>query len=236
MSGLQHTMRRWMTILLLLQLDEVDSFIPRPTAVTTSFRPGRCSLSLRTPRRAIDRDSALEEKEEEEAEISPMNYSDTEDGDTEKNFTALPMEGIDAVRLDFYARVRAVWTRLVSSITEQLSRGRVWLEEEAMGSIWFLAFLNFSFLAGVAAFAAWNIEVLGGKKWSAPPIVTPEVRAAPTAKKVVFRKPQWRFPTSVRGTYSEDLSSPSKSSPLSNEPDGESREGSVGTIERIRDA
>ena len=136
----------------------------------------------------------------------------------------------------FYARVRAVWTRLVSSITEQLSRGRVWLEEEAMGSIWFLAFLNFSFLAGVAAFAAWNIEVLGGKKWSAPPIVTPEVRAAPTAKKVVFRKPQWRFPTSVRGTYSEDLSSPSKSSPLINEPDGESREGSVGTIERIRDA
>ena len=147
MSGLQHTMRRWMTILLLLQLDEVDSFIPRPTAVTTSFRPGGCSLSLRTPRRAIDRDSALEEKEEEEAEISPMNYSDTEDGDAENNFTALPMEGIDAVRLDFYARVRAVWTRLVSSITEQLSRGRVWLEEEAMGSIWFLAFLNCSFLA-----------------------------------------------------------------------------------------
>ena len=119
------------------------------------------------------------------------------------------MAGLGAVRLDIYARAREVWAELVAFITERLSRARVWLEEDSAGSIWFLAFVNVSFLAAVAAFAAWNIEVLGGKKWSGPKtIVQPVLKGAAPATKVVFRRPEWNFP-GIKTSYSSITPPPS---------------------------
>mmetsp|Transcript_32280 Transcript_32280/g.63924 ORF Transcript_32280/g.63924 Transcript_32280/m.63924 type:complete len:238 (+) Transcript_32280:93-806(+) len=97
---------------------------------------------------------------------------------------------------EVYARIRRAWDGLVSLVSRSVKASGAWVRDDGAGQLAFLFFANFAFLAAVAAFAAWNVELLGGRKWSGPDtgIVVPKVIVPAGSSSVKFQKPVWKFP------------------------------------------
>ena len=86
------------------------------------------------------------------------------------------------------ARLAVAW------LIRKNERTKDWLLNDPSGSLVLSGVFSFAFLASVALFAVWTIEVLGGKKWSGPGDVPTPVIHIPQAKKVRFQAPVWKSP------------------------------------------
>ena len=107
-----------------------------------------------------------------------------------------------------YAKIRQVLSDIITIIKRSVQKTDAWVRDDAVGQLVASALSLIFFFAGVAAFAAWNIEVLGGKKWSGPSQVTvPTVKVPPAASStssgVTFQKPKWNFP-GIQTSYSNN--------------------------------
>jgi len=127
-------------------------------------------------------------------------------GEEEKSF-AKTQSGIIVPVIDLfaslkkrlYAQIRDVLTGIISIITRSLTKTEDWVRDDATGQLVSSALALVSFFLAVALFAAWNIQVLGGKKWSGPAeVIVPTVRV-PTSTFVEggikVKKAEWKRPT-----------------------------------------
>jgi len=104
-----------------------------------------------------------------------------------------------SIRKELYTRIRVALTGLITIITRSLTKTNDWVRDDAAGQLVSSALALVTFFIGVALFAAWNIQILGGKKWSGPAeVIVPTVRI-PTSTVVEggikVQKANWKRPT-----------------------------------------
>mmetsp|Transcript_37743 Transcript_37743/g.76347 ORF Transcript_37743/g.76347 Transcript_37743/m.76347 type:complete len:243 (+) Transcript_37743:116-844(+) len=114
---------------------------------------------------------------------------------------------------DLYASIRQVFSAIVTIIKRSTEKTNAWVRDDAMGQLISSSLALLVFFAAVAAFAAWNIQVLGGKKWSGPTEVTvPVVRVSNSpSSKIQFQKPKWKAPR-ITSSYGNVLVESTESS------------------------
>ena len=113
-----------------------------------------------------------------------------------------------------YARIRKVFSDLFTVIQRSTQKTQAWIRDDAVGQLVSSALALIAFFAAVAAFAVWNIEVLGGKKFAAPTqVIIPNVQlpeSSSVPKSVQFQKPKWQAPkitTSYSNSNADELES-----------------------------
>jgi hypothetical protein len=124
------------------------------------------------------------------------------------------IEALVSIKEKVYGIVRKLFSDLVTIIKRSATKARDWAMEDDIGQLVSSSLALIGFFAFVAAFAAWNIEVLsGGKsKWSGPKngVTIPVVRGLPDVVTfttttggrgeiespvvVRFQKPKWKAP------------------------------------------
>jgi len=108
-----------------------------------------------------------------------------------------------------YGIIRQILSDLVTIIQRSAKKARDWAVEDDVGQLVSSGLAIVGFYILVAAFAAWNIELLsGGKsKWSGPKngVTVPVVRGLPNTSEVEstirFQKPKWKAPK-IQTSYS----------------------------------
>ena len=134
-----------------------------------------------------------------------LSSTDEEGNTTEPRITPSkdPMEQmIDAfvsIKEQAYQFIRKIFSDLITIIKRSATKARDWAVEDDVGQLVSSALFIIGFYAGVAAFAAWNIEVLsGGKsKWAMPQngITMPVVKTPESpSTEISFQKPKWTVP------------------------------------------
>uniref|UniRef100_A0A7S4IT03 Uncharacterized protein n=1 Tax=Odontella aurita TaxID=265563 RepID=A0A7S4IT03_9STRA len=98
-----------------------------------------------------------------------------------------------------YARIFQAFRDLYTLVQRSFRPTEAWIRDDPVGQLVSSALSLILFFSGVAWFAVWNIELLGGKKWTGPTQVTvPTVRAPPvssaTSSGIKYQKPKWNFP------------------------------------------
>lgn len=104
-----------------------------------------------------------------------------------------------SIKEQAYKFIRKILSDLVTIIKRSATKARDWAVEDDVGQLVSSALFIIGFYAGVAAFAAWNIEVLsGGKsKWAMPQngITVPVVKTPESpSTEISFQKPKWKVP------------------------------------------
>lgn len=107
-----------------------------------------------------------------------------------------------------YARIRQLFSKIVTIIQRGTQKTEAWVRDDEVGKLVSSAVALITFFAAVAAFAVWNIELLGGKKWSGPSqgVTTPTVRLPPQSSSsagIQFQKPKWKAPKITTSYYEE---------------------------------
>lgn len=104
-----------------------------------------------------------------------------------------------------YTFIRKILSDLITIIRRSATKARDWAVEDDIGQLVSSGLFLVGFFALVAAFAAWNIEVLsGGKsKWSGPQsgITVPMVKTPKSPSEISFQKPKWKAPK-IQTSYS----------------------------------
>jgi len=127
-----------------------------------------------------------------------------------------------SIKEKVYGTIRQILSDLVTIIKRSAKNARDWAVDDDVGQLVSSGLLLVGFFVFVAAFAAWNIELLsGGKsKWSGPKngVTIPVVKGLPTTASysevespvvVRFQKPKWKAPK-IQASYSNDKVSNSK--------------------------
>lgn len=113
-----------------------------------------------------------------------------------------------ALKEELYARIRQLLSKIVTIIQRSTQKTEAWVRDDEVGKLVSSALALITFFAAVAAFAVWNIELLGGKQWSGPTQVTmPTVRIPESSKTsssggIQFQKPKWKAPK-ITTSYEE---------------------------------
>ena len=136
-----------------------------------------------------------------------------DNGAADENFSDLQrvLELLLSLKQQLYSEIRRVFAALVTIITRSTQKAEAWIRDDAVGQLLSSALGLVLFFAGVAAFAAWNIEVLGGKKWAGPAEVTvpvvrlPDASATAAGGGIRIQKAQWKAPV-IRASYRETAS------------------------------
>lgn len=120
------------------------------------------------------------------------------------------LELLISLKEKLYKKIRRVLRALVTIITRSTQKTEAWIRDDVVGQLVSSALALVLFFVGVAAFAAWNIELLGGKKWAGPAEVTiPVVRVLESSTMsangdggIKIRKAQWEVPK-IRTSYND---------------------------------
>ena len=113
------------------------------------------------------------------------------------------MDAFVAIKEKAYGFIRRILSDLVTIIKRSATKARDWAVEDDTGQLVSSSLALVGFFALVAAFAAWNIEVLsGGKsKWLGPQngVTVPVLKGLPAATEapvavVKIQKPKWKTP------------------------------------------
>jgi len=124
------------------------------------------------------------------------------------------LEILVAFKEKVYGRIRSIFRDLVTLISRSAQKAQTWAVEDETGQLVSSSLALVAFFAAVAAFAAWNIQVLSGGKsqWKAPGVTVPVVRGLPNESTMIqsttvrFQKPQWRAPK-LQTSYGSSSSS-----------------------------
>ena len=159
--------------------------------------------------------------EENQSEINQKNLKSKVTSNTEID-TAASMTGsfqqileiLVAFKEKVYGRIRSIFRDLVTLISRSAQKAQTWAVEDETGQLVSSSLALVAFFAAVAAFAAWNIQVLSGGKsqWKAPGVTVPVVRGLPNESTMIqsttirFQKPQWRAPK-LQTSYGSSSSS-----------------------------
>jgi len=150
-----------------------------------------------------DPDLVLLTEDTEEASdttIVPASHSEESSSNENLNLLFVPLiNSFLSIRKELYARIRDVLTNLITIITRSLTKTNDWVRDDATGQLVSSALGLVTFFIAVGLFAAWNIQILGGKKWSGPAeVIVPTIRV-PTSTVVdggiKVQKAKWRRPT-----------------------------------------
>lgn len=115
---------------------------------------------------------------------------------------------------NLYSNIRQVFYDLYAIIQRSTQKTQAWVRDDAAGQLVSSALALMAFFAAVAAFAVWNIEVLGGKKFAAPTqVIMPKIVQLPESsapRSVQFQKPKWQTPK-ITTSYSNKKGDESES-------------------------
>ena len=125
-----------------------------------------------------------------------------------------------SIKEKVYGIIRKILSDLVTIIKRSAKNAREWAVDDDVGQLVSSGLFVVGFFVFVAAFAAWNIELLsGGKsKWSGPKngVTVPVVKGLPTTSSssespvvIRFQKPKWKAPK-IQTSYHNDKVSNSK--------------------------
>lgn len=132
------------------------------------------------------------------AEEPLEQISKYDDNDEEEAMIALRIWNfLMTLKEELYAKIRQVFSNLFTIIRRSTEKTEAWIRDDAVGQLVSSALALVAFYAGVAAFAVWNIELLGGKKFSGPSqVIVPSIQVPESSapKGVKFQKPQWKAP------------------------------------------
>lgn len=123
------------------------------------------------------------------------------------NSVAQIIDTFVTIKEKVYGIIRQILSDLVTIIKRSAKKARDWVVEDDVGQLLSSVLAIVGFYILVAAFAAWNIELLsGGKsKWSGPKITVPVVKGLPKTSEVEgtirFQKPKWKAPK-IQTSYS----------------------------------
>lgn len=124
-----------------------------------------------------------------------------------------------SLKKQLYARITQLLLDLVTLIKRSVKKSEAWVRDDAVGQLVSSALALVVFFAAVAAFAVWNIEVLGGKKWSGPKKVTIPVVRVPDSStsysynnSVKFQQPKWKAPK-LQTSYNNNVDETTPNAP-----------------------
>lgn len=132
----------------------------------------------------------------------PTNTSPSEEitSKQREGFLVPIIDSLLSLKKELYAKLRDVLTRFINIITRSLTKTENWVRNDATGQLISSALALVTFFIGVALFAAWNIQLLGGKKWSGPTeVIVPTIRA-PTSTviegggSIKVQRAKWKRP------------------------------------------
>mmetsp|Transcript_3659 Transcript_3659/g.4164 ORF Transcript_3659/g.4164 Transcript_3659/m.4164 type:complete len:236 (-) Transcript_3659:315-1022(-) len=144
-------------------------------------------------------DSLKDTEEASDTTIVPAFLSEAISSNENLNLLFVPLiNSFLSIRKELYARIRDVLTNLITIITRSLTKTTNWVRDDAAGQLVSSALGLVTFFIAVGLFAAWNIQILGGKKWSGPAeVIVPTIRV-PTSTVVEggikVQRANWKRP------------------------------------------
>jgi len=200
------------------QSDDVNDAIPSEETAQASNDPNLTRTQLSSVSGNGYTENNIEENQSEINQNSLENEVTSNDEiDTAASMPSSVQQILEilvAFKEKVYARIRSIFRDLVTLISRSAQKAQTWAIEDETGQLVSSSLALVAFFAAVAAFAAWNIQVLSGGKsqWKAPGVTVPVVRGLPNESTMIqsttvrFQKPQWRAPK-LQTSYGSSSSS-----------------------------